>query len=912
MDYVCVPMLCSIYKALPMLGWIDVSIAYPGQAAAPALTLQCVLGAPMHLDWGTAAADADLRKRELTTMITLAAMGRFADAQEGLGIFARTYTSTRAHLDALEVALPRLPQPSPFLLAPGDLILASAFVAVAVAAVAPIVGAAAVPAIAAVAAVAGVAAVAAVPAVRARAAVAAVVGRRGRPAVAAVAAVAAVPAVRARPAVPAVAAVAARAAIPAVIAIPGRAAIAGGSPAELEWFHMLELSARVDESSVFPFMAFLRTGTVMLDRCAQTARANPNSLVREVVDSLRAGTLAHSGATTLGNAALARHFPAFALGMELLPAALRTHSFNAAVLGRELVDSISYTGVQAKQDAVTASRLHLVGRDYPSVHDLLSRASGAAAKVSAVRALAPLGSGYVAGCSLFESLDILDALLLKHAPLLIQSWNNGASVTEAVRLLKASETEWKAAGDSGAARIEDGPDATGLSRSVVSLRGVTDAALRRAIQDATFLAVAEEIEGLDLETNEGRSGALEAALLSGLSIFQRFFANPSVLTTRHAVFASLTVCLSELPAYFGRAQAVDLSTQTVPELRDSWLFHSSQLDKLFKGKISELAWFSSPYGALGLMNLDASEAFENCPLGQQYIVESVLEETITFVRATMNAAGWATESKVGYTLVALFERQLAYVRWIRKQGEMEILTLLPHAQQTFAEALLECDAAHGRMLSHPEPAAAKLDFHLAFGGTYDKALAVKTTGAAPIIHMRRAFPNLLPASTPRSLAGVQLSVEVAVAVVSGGRGGGDGGGRGGGVGGRGGGDGGGRGGAGSGKGGEPKAPGSLKGIVSWPDATHMRLGGLIYDTAAIGTHYSLAADHCYPVLLSTKKGGHALALCAHWGQPGHTALASEKHVTPKDWNYTHVCSHMAAKAPDSGKSAAGQKRKAAK
>ena len=302
---------------------------------------------------------------------------------------------------------------------------------------------------------------------------------------------------------------------------------------------------------------------------------------------------------------------------------------------------------------------------------------------------------------------------------------------------------------------------------------MTDAALRRAIQDATFLAVVEEIDGLDLETNEGRSGALEAALLSGLSIFQRFFANPSVLTTRHAVFASLTVCLSELPAYFGRAQAVDLSTQTVPELRDSWLFHSSQIDKLFKGKISELAWFSSPHGALGLMNLDASEAFEDCPLGQQYIVESVLEETIMFVRATMNAAGWATESKVGYTLVALFERQLAHVRWIRKQGEMEILTLLPHAQQqAFAEALLECDAAHGRMLSHPKPAAAKLDFHLAFGGTYDKALAVKTTGAAPIIHMRRAFPNLLPPSTPRSLARVQLAVEVSVAVGGGGRGGG--------------------------------------------------------------------------------------------------------------------------------------------
>ena len=910
MDYLCVPTACGIYKALPTLGWIDVSIAHPGQAAAPALALQCVLGAPMHLDWGTVAADAAMKMPELTTTISLAAMGRFADAQEGLGIFAQIYTSSQAHLDALEVALPRAPSPSPFLLGPGDLVIASAFVAIAVAAIAPIAAVAAMPAIAAVAAVAAVAGVAAVPGVPAQAAVAAVRARGTRAAAAAVAAVPAVPAVRARAAVAAVLAVAARPAVPAVVAVPGRAAVAGGSPAELEWFHLLKLSARADESSVFPFLAFLRTGLVMLDRGSQVARADPNSLVREVVDSLRAGTLAHSGAATLGNAALARHFPAFALTMDLLPTALRSHSFDAVALGRELVDSITFVGDQAKQDAVTASRLHLIGREFPSVHDLLSRAAGSAAKVSAVRSLSPLGTGYRAGCSLFECLDVLDVLLLKHAPFLTQSWNNGLTVVEVVRLLKTSEAEWKATGDSGATRGGDESEPTGLSRAPVSLRGVTDAALRRAIQDAAFLAVAEEIDALDLETNEGRSQALESALLSGLPIFQRFFANPTCLTTRHAVFASLTVCLSELPAYFGRAQAVDLMTNTIPELRDSWLFH--QTDKLFKGRLSELSWFSSPHGALGLMNLDASEAFEDCPIDQQYIVESVLEETIPFVRATMNAAGWSAESKAGYTLVALFERQLAHVRWIRKQGEMEIATLLPHAQQAFAAALLECDAAQGRMLAHPEPAAARLDFHLAFGGTYDKALSAKTTGAAPIIHMRRAFPNLLPPSTPRSLVGVQLTAAQPAAQLGGvgggggGRGkgrGGDGGGRGGGGGGRGGDD----------KGGGAKAPGSLKGLTSWPDATHMRLGALVYDTGAIAKHYSLASDHCFPVLLSTKKGGHALALCAHWGEPGHTSLTSEKHVAPKSWNFTHVCDHMAVKAPASQPgSGAGQKRKAAK
>jgi hypothetical protein len=99
----------------------------------------------------------------------------------------------------------------------------------------------------------------------------------------------------------------------------------------------------------------------------------------------------------------------------------------------------------------------------------------------------------------------------------------------------------------------------------------------------------------------------------------------------------------------------------------------------------------------------------------------------------------------------------------------------------------------------------------------------------------------------------------------------------------------------------------MKNVAKWVDATHLRLGELIYDTAKIGEHYTLDPNHCYPVLLSTKKGGAALALCQHWNEPGHTSLTSDAHAIPKQFDYSHVCNHFATKAP--GASEAGKKRK---
>ena len=120
----------------------------------------------------------------------------------------------------------------------------------------------------------------------------------------------------------------------------------------------------------------------------------------------------------------------------------------------------------------------------------------------------------------------------------------------------------------------------------------------------------------------------------------------------------------------------------------------------------------------------------------------------------------------------------------------------------------------------------------------------------------------------------------------------------------------GKGGEGGGRGGGK--PGSARGAATWPDATHMKLGNRVYDVAAIANHYALDKDHCFPVLLSTKKGADRLALCPHYGKEGHTSLTSAKHTTPKDFNSAKVNRDLTMSVPvekDDGGQPKGKKQK---
>ena len=127
LDYVYAPNGAKLISAFPKLGWIDATSVAPGLKAAPALAIQGVTCCAAFGDWDGAALRPLLALSELTTSFTLAYMSRAADALEGLGLLDKVYQRHSAFLDAWEVALPRVPSPSPFELGAGELSEPSAF-----------------------------------------------------------------------------------------------------------------------------------------------------------------------------------------------------------------------------------------------------------------------------------------------------------------------------------------------------------------------------------------------------------------------------------------------------------------------------------------------------------------------------------------------------------------------------------------------------------------------------------------------------------------------------------------------------------------------------------------------------------------------------------------------------------------
>ena len=868
LDYVRCDKQCKLVQAFPSLGWRDASVLGVNQVAAPALAIQfptCI--ACFSTDWDGAPMAPLMASAELVSMFTLTRMGAGADALESLGVLAKVYTTTEAFLGALEVALPRLPTPSPFLLAGGEIVVPTPFLQGGSPAIAPIPAVAAVPA------------VVAVPAVRAR---------RAGPA---------------GPALVAVRGIPGRAAVGAVTAVPAVPAVPPSGPAALEWWNMVQLRRVVDTSAIFPFLDFCRRGLLALDRCSAAARDDPTSSVRAVAGML--ANYASEGVAGVSPAGMARAFVRLAPRLFALPDELRSGSFDSMVLETELADDIEYgKGVVARQEMITSSRLMFARRAYPELLTLLDLAGSGAARASALMSLRPLLQPAEARQPLFGRLGPLNTLVLSHNAFLVQCYNKSLPLEGEhgiLSLLIKERSEFTgnnraATGGGGADELNDA-DLLGSGAYAT----VSTAAWRRALQeDPDFVAAAEEIARVDVSSEEGRLEALGIALLCKVNVFQRFFAKPVVLLHRHAVFGILYKCMGTLPTYFGHGQAAD-SNGEVAEAYTEWAYPEDQCALLFRGQVPNLTLFNGVGGALALFNLGASEPFLGCPDDQLYIVEAVLEMIITFTKATFISAGWDAASEHGYTMWALFERQLKHIKWIRGMGEGEINVLLPQAQLLMVDTLNVVKSNIVRKMSEPEPRDTALNYVLEFGTcNYDKVLTAKSKNAEPLVAIRRAFPSLMPVSTPRSLPGVTLPTPTKV--VGGGGGGGGGGGR-----------------DVTPKDGPAKTkkekeaqkkedkklkgkqPGGMKSFSEWTDDTHMRLGSFVYDIKAICDHYSLSIDEvCWPVLVSTKPIEAALCFCPRFGEAGHESKISSAHTRPKGWNAAEIEKKFSKAAVKSG------------
>ena len=121
LDYIYAASGAKLVTAFPKLGWIDASSVAPGCKAAPALAVQGVTCCAAYGDWDSAALQPLMALSELTSSFSLVYMSRAADALAGLDLLDRAHKHFHTFLDAWEVALPRVPSPSPFELGAGEL-----------------------------------------------------------------------------------------------------------------------------------------------------------------------------------------------------------------------------------------------------------------------------------------------------------------------------------------------------------------------------------------------------------------------------------------------------------------------------------------------------------------------------------------------------------------------------------------------------------------------------------------------------------------------------------------------------------------------------------------------------------------------------------------------------------------------
>ena len=844
LDYVAVRADATVIKGLPSLGWINSSSVQPNTRAVPVLTLAGAICLPTFFeDLSLGWAGTMLCLQEITMVPSMALLNRCADACDSLKLFAVPISTESDWSAKLESALPRAGSPSPFALRAGELMEANAF---------------------------EVAGVAAVPAVPGRARVPAVRAVRSR----GIAGVAAIPAV------------------PAVAAIPG---VPGRKPPALVWWSLLLVQDSMDGQSVFPLRAIWRRGLAAPDRVHIVARDDPMSRVQALANTLSKHLASMANNPSATDVELARTMRMEGERLLTLPDALRSGSFDSGVLLLEASHDLTYSKKVSQQDGVTVARVLLAKRTYPDAVGYLSQLSSIPARRDAIIDLTAALPAHFANAPLFARLEPLDSFLKLHSAFIVQSANASIPLDGPMgitSLLLKEHEEWKQT-PSGRGPSPSEKDADDVL--------VTDSAWKRAlVEHRPFLQASQEIIAEDLDAVQGRENAVETACLSGCVVFQRYFAYPQQMMSRAPVFATLHKCWAARRSYLSKAQAAN-SAGKVPKLQQNWLITEESAVHIFGGKLTKWHFFNGDSGALALYNLSVSEPFEPCPADQLYVVTSVLEKIIPFVKASFGAVGWASSSSTGYTLHDLFQRQLDHVRMVQGMGDVEQATLLAKAQVRFTQALLDAELHISNLLRDPEPVSVVLDHVLPFGGAFDKELAEVEDSAEPLIQIRRVFhgSSLLPTSAPRSLPGVVLSAPAGGGAGPSGTppGGVKGGGKPGGP-------------KGGGKPSGKNAPGSLKSVATWTDDTHVTLGTLSYDVPALCDYYKLDGKDFCVSNLSVKKGPDKLALCAHFGQPGHEGPNSSAHTVPKHFNLAYVNKHFAKPVEKQSDKSAGKKRKA--
>jgi hypothetical protein len=641
-------------------------------------------------------------------------------------------------------------------------------------------------------------------------------------------------------------------------------------PASLKFLTLTRCSDLVINSEPLPAKDLVDTWLLLADRCDDAARRDPRSYTSTNAEVLRGGIVKKISVDNPSDALLGRELKSFvksSLGFPLWD--FRCSSLAVDEASMEIIDAMAYIeGSAAVGVSTIARRLLHAKRTYPELMGLLAELPSPDSRVSQLERLSTIACPGRHSQTIHLRLSDLSEFITARSPLIMQ-WRNKAKTGVALIDLiiqDARETGGVPSGPVDAPAASGGGDSA--SRVGGQVAGISALELDRALQDDAFVQAAARIAAVNIETTQGKHDVLEIATGSKCVIFQMLFDRPSALKAKHEALGTVQLCMSALPTYLSKCQAVDKQSGKVPRLRKEWLLDATAVELLLKGSFSKVPLVRL---LINYINLTASEPLEHVPDSQMYITESVLAKLGPFGHELLVAYGTPSASATGYTFKTLCERQRDHVAWIYDQGDVLRRELLPHADHAFRAALRGIDAKLHEVLHTPRPVKTAFGHLLDFGEEYDAALAAKLEGVSPIVEIHRALPSLLPKSKRRSLPGVVLES-------AGGRLRDD---------------------SEDDDDGErdrkkkkkkqdASKPGSKSSMVKWIDETHLRFGAEIYDIGGYVQELKLSDEDanalCWPFLLSRQSKKQALAFCLDCRDPRHNGVGGAAHRAPKGFD----------------------------
>ena len=275
-----------------------------------------------------------------------------------------------------------------------------------------------------------------------------------------------------------------------------------------------------------------------------------------------------------------------------------------------------------------------------------------------------------------DLLERIEEKVGEHQAFLSEVANkDGVSLEEmASALLKEVSTISTSGGALGSLAGAQGAAPTSQEPQHGALR---DDAIQAALATARFRHCALSLASLDLETDEGRRGAFDAAFSSGSALIVRVLAHGSAqLARRHPLLAQLHELRGELYSYFNHCQVVDRSTGEVSTRARKWSWteednsDDTQLNLFLKQRYAAMDWVNPPLGALGWRAVFTGQRRASVDQRDHYVIVSILEEVRDFGERTFTAFGLPTDvaPAQGFSWRTFFDFYIDHVKCARTQG----------------------------------------------------------------------------------------------------------------------------------------------------------------------------------------------------------------------------------------------------